>query len=90
MLILVGADCTGILSDWREPAMPNDATASSWPNAGIASTGTKLPETAKAETVAYVARAAVVKAVGVALGCAYNVALKPGNILVGKAILSFL
>jgi hypothetical protein len=34
--------------------------------------------------------AAVVKAVGVALGCAYSVALKPGKILVGKAILSFL
>jgi hypothetical protein len=52
----------------------------------MASTGTKLPEIAKAETVAYVDKAETVNAVGVALGCAYSVALKPGKILVGKAI----
>ena len=49
-LMLVGADCAGILSDWREPATLKFATASSMPKAGTASTGSRLPETAMGET----------------------------------------
>jgi len=65
-----------------------DATASSCPNAGIASTGTKLPLIASGEMLPKTLKFAVVIGVGVALGCAYIVAVKPGNTFVGRAMIS--
>jgi hypothetical protein len=60
------------------------------PKAGIASTGTMLPLTARGDTLATKDNCAIVKGVGVAPGCAYNAAVKPGRTLFGKAILSIL
>jgi hypothetical protein len=88
MVMLVGAACTGILSDWREPATANDATASSWPNAGMASTGIWFAAIAKAATDATVDKAEVVKGVGVAVGCANSAALKPGKTLFGSDMIA--
>ena len=68
MVMLVGALWAGILSLWREPATVNDATASSWPNAGIASMFIRLPDTAMAEVLATNDSCASVSGVGLALG----------------------
>ena len=65
-----------------------EATASSCPKAGIASTGTKLPLTANGEMLPKTLKFAVVIGVGVALGWAYKVAEKPGNTFVGRAMIS--
>ena len=55
----------------------------------IAATGADVSKAAAGKVLDSII-AAVVKAVGDAPGCAYSVALKPGKILDGKAILNFL
>jgi hypothetical protein len=60
------------------------------PKAGIASTGTMLALIAIGATLATKDNCVIVKGVGVAPGCAYKAALKPGRTLFGKAILGIL